>query len=697
MQSLTCPTTAPQRERSPGRARQRLLAAAGLATLGLATLGPVAVPAPAHAGVSPIPEAATGAPRALAYPVPAGALFVSPAGSDSAPGTESQPLRTLTAAVAKVAAGGTIVMRGGVYREGMGGVNKRITVQPYPDESVRLKGSDVISAWTADGGDWRASTWVSPLCQTCYDADAIDPAYPLAGRPDQVFRDGAPLRQVGSRAEVVPGTFFVDPTSKALYVGDNPTGAVVEASVRWRAMLLNPGAAGSVIRGLTFTEYAPHWNEDQLAVLIVNAPDAVIDNNVLTRSAGRALGIYNTGITVTGNQVVDNGGAGGNFNRAHDVLVTGNTFSRNNTARFAVSTCTYACTMAGLKMAHTARPTVRDNVFADNHGTGYWCDLGCTDGAISGNTVVNNANNGIYWEVSARATITGNQIDGNGRGIKVSGSDHVSITGNRFSGNRTQLGVYDDARSPSTDSYSAGLGLTWNTTDTVITSNTVHGTSATTRLMETNRTAQVNAAQMIGRATGNTVSGNQSIHWCPSSTCTQYTTIAAFAAATGIPFGSVGTPTPTNHLTDPGFEASPPVWGTFGPATVLTPVGTARSGARALQIGTTGTPPVTAGATSPNPQTRTVAGRTYSASCWVRSASPVTARVRVQEYTPDWQSVTGPTESAGVALGDPNTWYQVALTHTATTSDNLLPLSVLSHNLTPGGPTLLVDDCTLTS
>lgn len=685
---------------------------AGLAALSLfaapaiAHAGPAATQAgpttgqaaPATAPESPAGAAAASVPRpaAVAYPIPDGAIFVSPSGNDSAAGTEAQPLRTLGAAVSRVAAGGTIVLRGGVYREGLGGINKRITVQPYPYEDVQLKGSDVITAWTADGDDWRATNWTSPFCQDCFPDDAINPERPEAGLPDQVFRNGVPLRQVSDRPEVVPGTFYVDPDTKALYVGDNPAGATIEASSRWRAMLLNPSAAGSVIRGLTFTEYAPHWNEDQLAVLIVNAPNSVIENNVFTRSAGRSLGVFNTGVTVIGNQVVDNGGAGANFNRAHDVVVRGNTFSRNNTAGFAVATCKAVCTIAGLKMAHTANPTVEDNIFADNDGTGYWCDLGCTNGVIRRNTVTNNTNNGIYWEVSSRATISDNEITGNGRGIKIAGSDHVTISGNRLTGNAIQFGIYDDERSPSSDSYSASLGLTWNTTNTVITDNTASGTSATNRLMETNRTAQINATQMIERATGNLVSGNQTILWCPSSSCTTYSTIAAFAAATGIPFGSVGTSDPTNRLTDPGFEANPPVWGTFGPATVLTPVSTARTGAQALRISTTGTPPVTAGATSPSPQLRTVAGRTYSAACWVRSDSPITARVRVQEYTPDWQSVTGPTQSDGVTLSDPATWYRVTLTYTATTSDNLLPLTVFSNNLTPGGPTLVVDDCTLT-
>lgn len=634
--------------------------------------------------------------ESVAYPIPDGALFVSTSGNDGNSGTEAQPLRTLTAAVGKVAAGGTIVMRGGVYREGMGGVNKRITVQPYPNENVKLKGSDVVADWTADAGDWRATTWTSPLCQTCYPEGAIDPAHPLAGKPDQVFRNGTPVRQVGSRAEVVPGTFFIDPSSKALYVGDNPAGAVVEASVRWRAMLLNPGAAGSAIRGLTFTEYAPHWNENQLSVLVVDAPNSVIENNVFNRSAGRALGVYNSGVTVTGNQVVDNGATGGNFNRAHNVVIRGNTFSRNNNVGFAVSTCGMVCTMAGLKMAHTDNPTVEDNVFADNDGSGYWCDLGCTDGTITGNEVLRNSNNGIYWEVSARATISDNEITGNGRGVKIAGSDHVTITGNRLTGNRTQLGIYDDARSPSTDPYSAGLGLTWDTANTVITANTIDGSAATTLLMDTNRTVQVNAAQMIERATDNGVSGNETIHWCPSTTCTRYPTVAAFASATGIPFGSATTP-PANQLTDPGFEADPPVWGAFGTSVVLTSVTAARSGSRALQIGTTGAAPVTAGATNGGEQVPTVTGRTYSASCWVRSASAVKVRIQVQEYTPAWERVTAPAPSAPVTLSNPNMWYQVTLTYTATTTGNILPLSVFSHDLAAGGATLLVDDCSLGS
>jgi parallel beta-helix repeat protein len=267
------------------------------------------------------------------------------------------------------------------------------------------------------------------------------------------------------------------------------------------------------------------------------APNSVIENDVFTRSATRALGIYAAGIRVEGNTVDDNGGSGGTSNKADGAVFRNNTFNRNNNEHYAVSTCGSYCTMAGLKVAHTKDVVVDQNEFNDNDGSGFWCDLGCTDGQITGNTVARNTNNGLFWEVSSTATISGNTVTGNARGLKISGSDHTTVNGNTFTGNTTQVGVYDDARSPSSDSYSSGLGLTWDTAATVLTDNAF--ASAKTLLMDTNHTAQVAAPAMFATVGGNQVTGTQSINWCPS-TCTTYSTLAAFRTATGINFGTVG-------------------------------------------------------------------------------------------------------------------------------------------------------------
>ncbi len=58
----------------------------------------------------------------------------------------------------------------------------------------------------------------------------VNPAHPMASHPDQLWVNGAAMKQVGSKAKVRPGTFFYDGTGKNLYVGTNPKGRRVEAS-----------------------------------------------------------------------------------------------------------------------------------------------------------------------------------------------------------------------------------------------------------------------------------------------------------------------------------------------------------------------------------------------------------------------------------------------------------------------------------
>ncbi|GAB2722248.1 carbohydrate-binding protein [Streptomyces bullii] len=79
-------------------------------------------------------------------PTTSGALYVSPNGTDNAAGTESDPT-TLTSALTRVAAGGTIYMRGGTYRysqtvtiaQGNNGTSSaRKTLTAYPGETPVL-------------------------------------------------------------------------------------------------------------------------------------------------------------------------------------------------------------------------------------------------------------------------------------------------------------------------------------------------------------------------------------------------------------------------------------------------------------------------------------------------------------------------------------------------------------------------------
>jgi pectate disaccharide-lyase len=99
-------------------------------------------------------------------PQPSDALYVAPDGSDSAAGTISNPT-TLTSAIGRIAAGGTIFMRGGTYRfsqtvaiepgnDGTSGARKNLFA--YQNETPILNFSaqseNSANRGLAIGGDW---------------------------------------------------------------------------------------------------------------------------------------------------------------------------------------------------------------------------------------------------------------------------------------------------------------------------------------------------------------------------------------------------------------------------------------------------------------------------------------------------------------------------------------------------------------
>jgi poly(beta-D-mannuronate) C5 epimerase len=465
--------------------------------------------------------AASGARLPIEVAVPSGAVVISPGDS-------------IAAAVARASSGGTVVLHGGTYRQAVGSINKPITIQAYPGERPVLSGTDVVGQWTASGNAWRATSWTSPFGQSQYRADEVQSGT-ATGKVEQVYRNGKALTQVANRSQLRTGTFWIDPYGRQLWIGDNPSGATMEVSNRDRAMTLERGAAGSKILGLRFTAYAsPHLdNGSQLSVMSNNT---LIRDSQFDHSSGAGIKIAGTGITVDHSTMSDNGAEGMTGNRNDNSVIKNSAFLRNNADGFVVVGCAMSCTVAGFKTAHTANLKVLDNAFVGNDSNGFWCDLGCTGATISGNAV-SGGNNGLYYEVSSGAKIENNYVENVTNGIRVSGSDHVTVTGNTLRNNKWQFTVYDDPRSPSTDAYSAGLGLTWNTTNLVLSSNTIKAGSATTMLLAANATAQVASPRMYSQAARNSVTGNEVMVWCSSNgNCKSYSTVAQWKAASGLPF-----------------------------------------------------------------------------------------------------------------------------------------------------------------
>lgn len=526
--------------------------------------------APKPQGVEPIPN---GMLPATNYPVPAGAIHVAIDGDDgTGDGTSAKPFQSLRKAVAVAwgrPAPRTVVMHAGDYPEGAQpgpwdvpiskpiGIDRPMTIQAAPGEKVWLKGSDVHTNWQKlpNVDKWKAVGWTSPFCQDCYDPMAIDPAYPMAGKPEQVFFNGLPLRQVGSLGAVGNGTFFYNAGTRELTVGNNPAGVVVEISNRWNALYLNAGASGTIIRGIGFANYAPTLSEANvnLGAVVTGASNLTFENNAFVRNSATGLGGSGSDrMVVRGNVLSYNGARGMNLNLSHQATVTLNRFEQNNTERFRVNGCDHACTVAGFKAARADDLSVVNNTFLNNYGAGFWCDLGCTDTLIQNNSIQGNRGSGIVYETGARTNITGNWVVGTpsdggqtSAGIVVSGSEDVTINSNVIVGNIRQIGMYDTTRTPAAENetYSMNLGLTWDTVRARITNNTFVWEPLTGMLLKTLATPQVAAPGMFSQLSGNTVrnASTQVFHWERSTTDKQdYTGLTAFEAGTGWDFGSAG-------------------------------------------------------------------------------------------------------------------------------------------------------------
>jgi parallel beta-helix repeat protein len=375
------------------------------------------------------------------YPIPPGALFVSTSGSDTNLGTEASPLRSIQNAVKKAGSGSTIVIRQGVYRESIGYVDKKLTFQPYPHEQVWIKGSIVVTGWVQDGSIWRKDNWTYKFTPNSDNGYIIDPAYPMAKYVDQAFVDGKPLKQVGSKTEVVGGTFFVNYAANQLFIGDNPAGRTVEGSTIAICMNLGFGSADSVVRGLGFVHFAPNMSlEAGPAAVIGNAQRLTFENNTFAYNSNRGLALWAMDSVVRGNVFIYNGEGGLTGYAAHGTIIEGNYIGYNNTEHFKAG-----WDANGAKLGTSNGVIWRGNVVEYNFGGGLWCDYQCQDNVFVRNIVrYNGPSHGIFYEVSQGGIIASNVIYGNeGSGIGLSRSSSTKVYNNSLSKNGVNIALDD--------------------------------------------------------------------------------------------------------------------------------------------------------------------------------------------------------------------------------------------------------------
>jgi hypothetical protein len=309
--------------------------------------------------------------------------------------------------------------------------NKTLTLQPYPREQVWLKGSVVVTDWISEGAVWRKDGWTYRFNRLTLPSGYIDPSAPLAGYPDMAFIDGVPLRQVGARSQVTPGSFYVDEVGQKLYVGDNPTGRTVEATARTNVLTLY-NAPNSKILGLGFAHAASKADSASSAVTSYRSNGVLIEHNTFAWNAasGFEVGELSDDVIVRGNAMVYNGLVGAtSWGVPNRLRFERNHVAFNNQERFSIYWAA-----AGVKLNGVAGATVSDNVVERNTGPGIWCDNGCSAAKIVRNVSRANTYQGIMYEISDGGVIASNIVVDNassgGGGVYVSESTNTKVYNN---------------------------------------------------------------------------------------------------------------------------------------------------------------------------------------------------------------------------------------------------------------------------
>ena len=323
--------------------------------------------------------------------------------------------------------GATFVFKSGVFREA--------SIDPRPrqvflaEAGAIMNGSRLVNP-VREGSYWVAygQSHQNPVLRALCDSD-----HPRCFYPEELFIDDRRLVHVDSIGAVQAGRWYFDYDADKLYMADDPTGHRVEVSVTRNAFGKSFGsqADGVVIRGLTIEKYA---SPTQMGAIGDQFPSKDWTVEYCDIGFNHGAGItFGTDWKLRNNKIHDNGqlglrGTGDNG------LVEGNELYGNNDAGFNVE-----WEAGATKFAGTNGLTVRGNTSHHNRGLGFWSDLSSFNTTYEDNTLHDNRDGGISYEMSYNAIIRNNKLWENGvpncpwiwgGQIQVQNSPNVEVYGN---------------------------------------------------------------------------------------------------------------------------------------------------------------------------------------------------------------------------------------------------------------------------
>jgi hypothetical protein len=378
---------------------------------------------------------------------------VSPFGIDSSfqcsGGVSVSPGANIQNVLNSNADGATFCFEPGVYRIG-GRLSPKNNQKLIGGPGVIISGAKALDqGWTQDGSQW----WIGGQTQEIEHIDGATSGehhectegHPQCTYCEMVFFDDRALWVVKNRNEVTDTSFYFDYGADRIYIGRDPSGHKVEATVA--AQAFGPGGGGVLLKNLVIEKFG---TPDQNGTVTAGGR-WVVENCEIRNNHG--IGIKNNGNSTTRYCYIHhNGQMGmGSSDGGGAMTVEYNEVAYNNIYHYNPWWEAGAC-----KYAWTNGVTLRGNYSHHNNGIGIWHDINNRNAVYEDNFIEYNYLEGILHEISYNAIIRNNIIRFNGRyqpnwwgdgaGITIFSSSDCEVYGNVLERNGGGVAIRHDSR-----------------------------------------------------------------------------------------------------------------------------------------------------------------------------------------------------------------------------------------------------------
>lgn len=429
-------------------------------------------------------------------------------GSDSNPGTQALPFKTISYAASQAVAnnqagkGTHVWINDGTYRESISLTGSKsdtslpITFEATNHGKAIVSGSILYTEWATYSGNSSiyTSSWNNNwgLCATVTGCDpGTYPQPNIMLRQEVVAVNGTVLTEVLSIGQMQTATFYVDTTNKLIYVWPPSKTDMTTASVEVASeptLLSLSGKSNIVVRGLVF-QYANSCRSNP-AVSVggtasISPTNILFDSDTFQWNNGQALAIDNptTYFTVENSSAVHNGDSGFQSYETQYGLWQNDLAAYNNWR--GAQGAYYACNVAGFHPWAAHNDTLSGFTTQYNQSYGiHWDD---DNVSISGSGLIASENllSGLFIEkdpgpVAISSSYVCNQTSPiSGAGFAVRNSESVSFTnGVIYNNAAAQIAVIGQAGGIQVSDWLTGTTYNLITQDLVNTGNIIEGTAS---------------------------------------------------------------------------------------------------------------------------------------------------------------------------------------------------------------------------